>query len=86
MLERDHVGLTPVTHELRIRNQVIYLDPPVEHARADWYGQLQAWLAVVCGLKRVQSSRYEIGLKIQTEDAEDAYYASLVRLQPWRRD
>ena len=80
------LAIRPITHEVCIRNQVIYLDPPVEHARADWYGQLQAWLAVVCGLKRVQSSRYEIGLKIQTEDAEDAYYASLVRLQPWRRD
>lgn len=79
--QRTESGLVirPVTHEIRIRNQVIYLDPPIEHARADWYGQLQEWLGVVCCLKRIQSSRYEIGLKIHTSSFEEAHYTSLVR-------
>lgn len=36
--------VTPLVHEIRIRNQVIYLDPPIELARANWYQQLHEWL------------------------------------------
>ena len=31
-------------HEVRIRNQVIYLDPPVEVARSNWFNHLHEWL------------------------------------------
>ncbi|CEH14594.1 dynein heavy chain cytosolic [Ceraceosorus bombacis] len=64
-LERDHVELSPVTHEIRIRNQIIYLDPPIEHARASWFTQLHDVLGVACGLRRVQSARYEMGVQMQ---------------------
>jgi len=30
----------PLIHEIRIRNQVIYLDPPIELARQEWIAQL----------------------------------------------
>lgn len=36
--------VVPLVHEIRIRNQVIYLDPPMEMARANWYKQLHRWL------------------------------------------
>lgn len=75
------LAIKPVTHEIRIRNQVIYLDPPVEKARADWYAQLQHWLGVVCCLKRIQSSRYEIGLKIRTATLQEGHYTTLVRFR-----
>lgn len=71
--------LKSLVHEIRIQNQVIYLDPPIEQARADWYRQLHQWLGVVCGLRRIQSSRYEIGLKIRTTAPEDSTYTTLVR-------
>ncbi|GAA6000808.1 hypothetical protein JCM10207_004669 [Rhodosporidiobolus poonsookiae] len=74
----DSLQLKTLVHEIRIQNQVIYLDPPVEQARADWYAQLQAWLAVVCGLTRIQSSRYEIGLKLRTSAPEDLNYSALL--------
>lgn len=38
------VEVISLLHEVRIQNQVIYLDPPIEHARASWMQQLQAWL------------------------------------------
>ncbi|KAM0792972.1 hypothetical protein ACM66B_002727 [Microbotryomycetes sp. NB124-2] len=68
-----------VTHEVRIQNQVIYLDPPIEQARANWYRQLQSWLQVVCGLTRIQSSRYEIGLQIRSAGKENQTYTSLLQ-------
>ncbi|GAA5826137.1 hypothetical protein JCM11251_007177 [Rhodosporidiobolus azoricus] len=74
----DSLTLKTLVHEIRIQNQVIYLDPPVEQARADWYRQLQVWLGVVCGLTRIQSSRYEIGLRIRTSAPEQLNYSALL--------
>ncbi|KAF7314030.1 Bifunctional pyrimidine biosynthesis protein [Mycena chlorophos] len=54
-----NMTLKPVVHEIRIQNQVIFLDPPIEYARANWIRQLHDWLGVVCRLRRIQSSRYE---------------------------
>ncbi|KAH9066966.1 dynein heavy chain, N-terminal region 1-domain-containing protein [Lactarius deliciosus] len=64
--------LKPIVHEIRIQNQVIFLDPPIEYARQTWLQQLHDWLGECCpdytgtawfaGLRRIQSSRYEIGL------------------------
>ncbi|ODQ54001.1 hypothetical protein SAICODRAFT_70683 [Saitoella complicata NRRL Y-17804] len=57
-------GTAPVmqklVHEVTIRNQVIYLDPPVEYARASWFAQLHNWLGVVCKVEKIQASRYEM--------------------------
>ncbi|KAL9078918.1 MAG: hypothetical protein Q9157_002174 [Trypethelium eluteriae] len=49
-----------LTHEISIRNQVIYLEPPLDFARASWLSQLQKWMGVACDLNRVQASRYEL--------------------------
>ncbi|KAH8923510.1 hypothetical protein BT69DRAFT_1319504 [Atractiella rhizophila] len=69
--------LKPIVHEVCIKNQVIYLDPPIEFARAQWYGQLQDWLGVICGLKRIQSSRYELGLKFKSRPEDENYVSVL---------
>ena len=34
----------PIVHEIRIQNQVIFLDPPIEYARATWIKQLHDWI------------------------------------------
>ncbi|KZT24393.1 hypothetical protein NEOLEDRAFT_1094681 [Neolentinus lepideus HHB14362 ss-1] len=70
--------LKPIVHEIRIQNQVIFLDPPIEHARKTWIRQLHDWLGVVCRLKRIQSSRYEIGLQMQGTIISDTTYTSLL--------
>ncbi|EPQ61281.1 dynein heavy chain protein 2 [Gloeophyllum trabeum ATCC 11539] len=72
------VTLKPIVHEIRIQNQVIFLDPPIEHARKTWIRQLHDWLGVVCRLKRIQSSRYEIGLQMQGTTVSDTTYTSLL--------
>ncbi|KZT09045.1 uncharacterized protein LAESUDRAFT_696464 [Laetiporus sulphureus 93-53] len=70
--------LKPIVHEIRIQNQVIFLDPPIEYARQTWVQQLHNWLGVVCQLRRIQSSRYEIGLQMQGVTATEATYTSLL--------
>lgn len=72
--------IKPSKHEVRIRNQVIYLDPPVEAAKMAWYSQLQEWMGIICHLPRLQTSRHEIGLTSRKADAEEATYLGLVRL------
>lgn len=75
----------PIVHEIRIQNQVIFLDPPIEYARATWIKQLHDWLGIVCRLRRIQSSRYEIGLQMQnpsTVSMSETTYTSLLTRFP----
>ena len=53
-----------LVHEISMRNQVIYLDPPIEFARASWLSQLHHWLGVVCNLPLIMSSRYEMSVNV----------------------
>lgn len=78
-LERDHVEIKPLRHEIKLQNQIIYLDPPVQSARARWFQQLHDVFGVVCGLQRIVSARYEIGLQMRTDaDTKDRTYTSLL--------
>ena len=43
MLE-GNMTVKPIVHEIRIQNQVIFLDPPIEYARSTWIKQLHDWL------------------------------------------
>ncbi|UPX18708.1 dynein heavy chain [Ascochyta rabiei] len=69
-------SLSRLTLEITMRNQVIYLSPPVEYARASWLEQLQQWLAVVCTLQKIKASRYEIRLE-STKDAASNQFSEL---------
>lgn len=68
--------LSELTLEVTMRNQVIYLSPPVEYARASWLEQLQQWLAVVCTLQKIKASRYEIRLET-TKDVSTHQFSDL---------
>jgi len=73
-----HMTVKPIVHEIRIQNQVIFLDPPIEYARQTWVRQLHDWIGVVCRLRRIQSSRYEIGLQMQSAVVSETTYTSLL--------
>ncbi|KAG2064001.1 cytoplasmic dynein heavy chain 1 [Suillus decipiens] len=73
-----NMTVKPIVHEIRIQNQVIFLDPPIEYARATWIKQLHDWLGVICRLRRIQSSRYEIGLQMQGTQVSETTYTSLL--------
>lgn len=36
--------IRPIVHELSIKNQVMFLDPPIEDARVSWYGMFHEWI------------------------------------------
>jgi len=69
--------LRRLVHEISIRNQVIYLDPPLEFARASWFSQLHQWLGIVCNLRKLKASRYEMNINI--DDGEEEIFSDLVR-------
>ncbi|KAL0564429.1 dynein heavy chain, partial [Marasmius crinis-equi] len=71
----------PIAHEIRIQNQVIFLDPPIEHARATWIRQLHDWIGVIRRLQRIQSSWYEIELQMQGVTDAETTYSSLLQFQ-----
>ena len=57
-------------HELRITNQVMYLNPPVEEVRVNIIGELYSWEANILTLSRITHSRYQAsshGFKSQKE-------------------
>ncbi|CAM9128550.1 unnamed protein product [Discosporangium mesarthrocarpum] len=47
-------------HEVLLRNQVLYLSPPLEHARAAWISQFHTFLQTVCGLPRLRSKTFAV--------------------------
>ena len=49
-----------LTLEVLMQNQTVFLDPPVESARASWLSQLHEWLGIACSLPIIISSRYEM--------------------------
>eukprot|EP01114_Cavostelium_apophysatum_P023031 TRINITY_DN854_c0_g1_i2.p1 TRINITY_DN854_c0_g1~~TRINITY_DN854_c0_g1_i2.p1 ORF type:complete len:4577 (-),score=1545.65 TRINITY_DN854_c0_g1_i2:38-13768(-) len=57
-------------HEIVIRNQILHLDPPLEHARVNWISQLHSWLGIICELPRIQSSRYDEGLSHKRDNSD----------------
>jgi dynein heavy chain 1 len=57
-----------LVHEITMRNQVIYLDPPLEFARASWFAQLQEWIGVVCNLKKIKATRYQMSISTTVYD------------------
>lgn len=60
--------LPTLLHEISMRNQLIFLDPPLEFTRASWLSQLHAWLGTACRLPVVMSSRYEMKVDVATDD------------------
>ena len=78
VVEED--GVTPVipqfrmqVYEISMRNQVIYLDPPPERARADWMSDFHSWLGIACSLPVVKASRYEMKVAAEASASDDRF-------------
>ena len=55
-----------VTHEISMRNQVIYLEPPSQFARAEWLSSFHSWMGIICCLPMIHAFRYEMKLTQQS--------------------
>ncbi|KAI9911312.1 hypothetical protein PsorP6_009030 [Peronosclerospora sorghi] len=52
-------NITVSTHQILLKNQVLYLEPSIGDARRHWLTKLQKLLNSVCDLPKVQASSYE---------------------------
>ncbi|XP_033735277.1 cytoplasmic dynein 1 heavy chain 1-like isoform X2 [Pecten maximus] len=68
-----------LVHELRITNQLIYVNPPIEEARVNIMQELFGWEAVITSLPRIRHSRYQVGLDVESE-SETTYRNVLTKL------
>lgn len=53
------VGLSSTTHQVLLKNQVLYLEPSVDDARRLWIAQLQGVMNSVSDLPKILTSSYE---------------------------
>ncbi len=65
---------------MKIQNQTIVLDPPISEARAFWYKKLHEQMEIICGLQRVEASRYEKfkQSELTAQQKNDRTYQSLI--------
>ena len=65
-------------HELRITNQVMYLNPPLEEARFHITQELFSWQAVITTLPRIQHSRYQVSHTSSTHNIRSVRHPALM--------
>lgn len=69
--------------QLQIRNQSIYLEPPLEHARKRWLDQFQNWVNIVILLPRIRVFQYERELTDGIPSFVSSNYISILsKIQP----
>ncbi|KAI0014906.1 cytoplasmic dynein heavy chain [Xylariomycetidae sp. FL0641] len=76
-IKSDTPMMKHLLHEIIMRNQVIFLDPPLEYARASWFSQLHDWVGIVCNLPKIKASRYQMSLTLSTVVHEEARFNEL---------
>ncbi|KAH7030898.1 LOW QUALITY PROTEIN: dynein heavy chain, N-terminal region 1-domain-containing protein [Microdochium trichocladiopsis] len=76
-VKSDTPIMAKLVHEITMRNQVIYLDPPLEYARASWFEHLHDWVGIVCNLPKIKASRYQMSLTLGTLVHEEARFDEL---------
>ena len=54
------VAFPRITVEIMMNNQTIFIEPPLNFVKASWLSQLEEWLNVLCHLRLIKSSRYQI--------------------------
>uniref|UniRef100_K3WUC5 Dynein heavy chain, cytoplasmic n=1 Tax=Globisporangium ultimum (strain ATCC 200006 / CBS 805.95 / DAOM BR144) TaxID=431595 RepID=K3WUC5_GLOUD len=55
----EAANVTTRTHQILLKNQILYLEPSVDDARSVWLVQLQTLVNSVCDLPKIQTSSYE---------------------------
>eukprot|EP00916_Digyalum_oweni_P025987 GHVL01042788.1.p1 GENE.GHVL01042788.1~~GHVL01042788.1.p1 ORF type:complete len:2866 (+),score=438.01 GHVL01042788.1:781-8598(+) len=66
-------------HELKIQNQVLYMEPPGEGARRFWTKSFHQTLGKVCGLPRLKASRFDAFARGGAPQ-DEATFQSIVKL------
>ncbi|KAJ6144523.1 hypothetical protein N7470_008418 [Penicillium chermesinum] len=71
------INFPELFHEISMKNQVLHLDPPLQFARASWFSHFDNWLAVICNLEKIQASRYDLTVEVQTLQQSEVRFTDL---------
>lgn len=55
-------------HEIKLKDQLLYVDPPLQEASAYWYAKLHVELGRITGLERVEANRFEMVKEAKSQD------------------
>jgi dynein heavy chain 1 len=81
--DQNKPKIRPTVHEIIIRNQLMQLSPPLDFARSTLYAKFNDWLAILIGLPRIQSSRYDDGFSHRNKgDDSQTSYRDLLKHLP----
>jgi dynein heavy chain 1 len=69
-------------HAILIRNQLMFLSPPLEQARVTWFTHFNNWLGVICNLEKIRSARYESSSVRKLNDTPTKTYRTLLAQLP----
>jgi dynein heavy chain 1, cytosolic len=58
--EETPIVLDQTVHEILLSNQLLYLSPPLEQARAEWITSFHQFIAMACTLPRIVSSQFNV--------------------------
>ena len=47
-------------HEIKLKDQILFLDPPLEEARAFWTTLFHRQLFTICGQNRIEATQYDV--------------------------
>ena len=75
--------LPTLIHEIKLQDQKIYLSPPLQHARLQWFQNLSNWQSTLTKLKRIEVARYELSIQQTDKDLHESLktYSSIVKNQ-----
>lgn len=73
-----------LVHEVKIQDQTIYVDPPIEYSRYFWMQQFHKQVGLICSLSRIEASRYEYFKEAGKESGpkKDSDYHALLKKIP----
>ena len=70
------VSFPAILIEIMMNNQTIFVEPPLNFVKASWLSQLEEWLNVVCHLRMIKASRYQVSAAASLTQT-DATFADL---------
>ncbi|EAR94592.2 dynein heavy chain, cytoplasmic protein (macronuclear) [Tetrahymena thermophila SB210] len=66
-------------HELKMKDQVISIEPSTEFARYYWFQQFHKAIGIICSLPRLEATRYSTSISSKTaENIKNSDYSSIL--------
>eukprot|EP01156_Anaeramoeba_ignava_P005921 Anaeramoba_ignava/a347318_420.p1 GENE.a347318_420~~a347318_420.p1 ORF type:complete len:2859 (+),score=994.33 a347318_420:263-8839(+) len=72
--------LPTMTYRIKIKNRVVYLDPPFKDARENWIVQLHQTMGIICNQERIKSTRFDVFSTSQISIDEKTYSRLVAKL------